>query len=83
MTRSGTVNMAAEDGDDPAGVLQSLAQPRHHLRRFEIEGVRPHRNLERRMVRENRNRPCGLGIDQVDQTPDPLGSKSRPCCCSS
>ena len=75
MTRSGTVNMAAEDGDDPPGVLQSLTQPRHHLRRFEIERVGPHRNIKRRMVRENRDRLGGLGIDQVDQASGPLGAK--------
>ena len=75
MTLSSTVNMAAEDGDDPPGVLQSPAQPRHDLRGFEVERVRPHRNLKRRMVRENRNRLGGLGVDQVNQTSDPLGAK--------
>ena len=75
MTRSSTVNMAAENADDPPGVLQGPAQPRHYLRCFEVERVRPHRNLKRRMVRENRNRLGGLGIDQVNQTSDPLGAK--------
>ena len=75
MTRSRTVNMAAENSDDPPGVQQGLAQPRHHLRRFEMERVRPHRHLKRRMVRKNRNRLGGLGIDQVDQTSSPLGAK--------
>jgi len=75
MTLGSTVNMAAENGDDPTGVLQGPAQPRHDLRRFEVERVRSHRDLERRMVRENRDRRSGLGIDQVDQTSDPLGAK--------
>jgi hypothetical protein len=44
MTRSSTVNMAAEDGDDPPGVLQSPAKLRHHLRRLKVKRVRPHRN---------------------------------------
>ena len=75
MTRSSTVNMAAENGDDPPGMLQSLAQPRHYFRCFEVKPVRPHRNLKRRMVRENRNRLGGLGIDQVNQTSNPFGAK--------
>ena len=66
MARGPTVNMAAENGDDPPGVLQGLAQPRQHLRCFEIERVRPHRDLERRMMRENRNGLGGFGIDQLD-----------------
>ena len=36
------MNVAAENGDDPPGVLQSLAQPRHRLRCFEVEPIRPH-----------------------------------------
>ncbi|MGB9261983.1 MAG: hypothetical protein WCB55_17840, partial [Pseudolabrys sp.] len=32
MTRSRTVNMAAETSDNPPGVQQCLVQPRHHLR---------------------------------------------------
>ena len=75
MTRSSTVNVAAENGDDSPGVLQSPAQPRHYLRCFEVERVRPHHDLKRRMVSENRNRLGGLGIDQVNQTSDPLGAK--------
>src|SRR5262249_35267640 len=75
MTRRSTVNMAAENGDDPPGVLQGQAQPRHYLRCFEVEWVRPDFDLKRRMVRENGNRLCGLGIDQVNQTSDPLGAK--------
>ena len=75
LTRSSTVNVAAENGDDPPGVLQSPAQPRHYLRCFEVERVRPYHNLKRRMVRENGNRLGGLGIDQVNQTPDPLAAK--------
>ena len=67
--------MATENGDDPPGVLQSPAQPRHHLRCFEVEPIRPHCNLKWRMVRENRNRLGGLGVDQVNQTSDPLRAK--------
>ena len=69
------MNMAAENGDDPPRVLQCPAQSRHDLRCFEVERVRPHRNLKRWMVRENRNRLGGLGIDQVDQASDPLVAK--------
>ena len=36
------MNVAAENGDDPPGVLQSLAEPRHHIRCFEVEPIRPH-----------------------------------------
>ena len=75
MTNSSTVNMTAENGDNPPGVLQGQAQPGHYLRCIEVERVRPHRNLKRRMVRENGNRLGGLGIDQVNQTSDPLGAK--------
>ena len=74
-TRNRTMNMAAENTDHPSGVLQSLPQPRHYLRSLEVEPVGPHHNLKRRMVRENRDRLGGLGIDQVDQTPDPLETK--------
>ena len=38
MTRRSAVNMAAENSDDPPGVLQGLAQRSHHLRRFEMDG---------------------------------------------
>ncbi len=75
MTRSSTVNVTAENGSDSPGVLQSPTQPRHYLRCFEVERVRPHHDFKRRMVSENRNRLGGLGIDQVNQTPDPLGAK--------
>ncbi len=75
MTGSSTVNMAAEDGDDPPGVLQGAAELGHCLRRFEVERLRPHRNLKGRMMRENRNRFGGLGVDHVNQMPDPLAAK--------
>ncbi len=76
MTLSSTMNMAAENGDDPPGVLQSPAEPRHDSRGFEVERVRAYRNLKWRMVRENGNRFAGLGIDHVNQTPDPLAAKA-------
>jgi hypothetical protein len=63
MTRSSTVNMAAENSDDPPSVLQSPAQPRHHFPGFEVERVRPNRHLKWWMVRENRDRFGGLGVD--------------------
>jgi hypothetical protein len=75
MTRSSTVNMAAENSDDPPGVLQSPAQPRHYIPGFEVERVRPHRNLKWRMVRENRNGFGALAVDQVNQKSDPLAAK--------
>jgi hypothetical protein len=75
MTRSSKVNMAAENSDDPPGVLQSPAQPRHYIPAFEVERVRPHRNLKWRMVRENRNGFGGLAVDQVNQMSDPLAAK--------
>ena len=75
MTRGGTVNMPAESGNDPPGVLQSPAQPPHYLRCFEVKPVRPHCNLKWRMVGENRNRLGGLRIDQVDQMLDSRGAK--------
>ncbi len=76
MTLSSTMNMAAENGDDPPGVLQSPTESRHHSRRFEVERVRAYRNLKWRMVRENSNRFAGLGIDHVNQMPDPLAAKA-------
>ena len=69
------MNVAAENGDDPPGVLQSLAEPRHHIRCFEVEPIRPHCNFKWRMVRENRNRLGSLGVDQLNQTSDPLKAK--------
>ena len=75
MTGRGPMNMAAKDGNDPPGVLQSPAQPRHFLRCFEMEPLRPQHNLKGRMVRENCDRLGGLGIDQVDQASDPLGTE--------
>ena len=74
-TLSSTMNMAAENGDNPPGVLQSPAQPRHRLRCFEVEPIRPHCNFKWRMVRENRNRLGGVGVDQLNQTSDPLRAK--------
>ena len=70
-----TMHMAAENGDHPSGMLQSLAQPRYHLSRFEMEPIRPHQHLKRGVVRENRNGLGGLGIDQVKQTSHPLRAK--------
>ena len=75
LTRGGTVNMAAETGNDSPGVLQSLLQCRHYLCSFEVECIRPHRNLKRRMVHENRDRLGSLGLDQIDQMADPLRAK--------
>ena len=75
MTRSSAMNMAAENGDDPPRVLQSPTQPRRRLRCFEVEPIRPHRNLKWRMVHENRDRLRGLGVDQLNQTSDPLKAK--------
>ena len=80
-TCNSTMNMAAENGDDPPGALQSPAHPRQDLRRFEVQPIRPYRNLEWWMVRENRNRLGGLGIDQVGQTSRSARRKSHPCCC--
>ena len=56
MAGGGTVHMAAENGRHPPGLLHGLAEPRHHLRCLEVQPLRPHRHLKRRMVRENRNR---------------------------
>ena len=72
------VGVAAENTDDPPGVLQDPAQPRHYFRCFEVEPLRPYRNFERRMVCKNRYRLGGLGIDQVDQTSDSFGAKVTP-----
>ena len=59
-TRNSTMNMATENGDDPPGVLQRPAHPRHYRWCLEVEPIRPHRNLKWRMVRKNRNRLSGL-----------------------
>src|SRR5262249_17216048 len=75
ITRSSTMNVAAENGHDPPGVLQSLAEPRHRIRCLEVEPIRPHQNLKWRMVGENRNRLGGLGVDQFNQTSDSLRAK--------
>lgn len=64
------MNMAAENGNHPPGMLQSLAQPRHRFQCFEMKPVRPNGHFERRMVRENRNWLFALGIDQVEQMSD-------------
>ena len=69
------MNVAAENGDDPPGVLQSLAEPRHRIRCLEVEPIRPHCNFKWRMVRENRNGFGGVGVDQLNQTSDPLRAK--------
>jgi hypothetical protein len=75
MTRSSTVNMAAENSDDPPGAPQSPAQPRHYIPGLEVERVRPHRNLKWRMVCENRDGFGGLATDQVNQMSDPFATK--------
>src|SRR5262249_11671651 len=64
-----------ETGNDSPGVLQSLLQCRHYLCSFEVECIRPHRNLKRRMVHENRDRLGSLALDQIDQMADPLRAK--------
>src|ERR1700733_7993034 len=74
MTRGSTMHMTAENGDHPPGLLQSLAQPRRHLRRLEVQPLRPHRYFKRRMMGENRNR-FGPGIDELIQPLHPLGAK--------
>ena len=56
VTRGSSVNMAAENGDHSPGVLQCLPKPRHYLRRFEVETVRPDHNLKRRMMAEHCDR---------------------------
>ena len=63
MTRSRTVNMAAEDWRRPAPeCCNAWRSPAIISGVSKLMRVRPHRNLERRMVRENRNRLRGLGI---------------------
>ena len=42
MTLSGTMNMTAENGDDPSGVLQGPLESRQRLRCFEVEPIRPY-----------------------------------------
>ena len=75
MTLGSTVNMAAENGDHPPGMLQRPAELRHRLPRFEVDPVRPHHDLEWRMVRQDRDRLGGLGVDHVDQALDPLAAE--------
>ena len=75
VTLGSTMNMAAENSNDPPGVLQSSAQPRYYLRCLEVDPVRPHHHLKWRMVRENRNRFAGLSVYQVDQTLQAFSTK--------
>ena len=75
MTRSSTVNVAAENSDDPPRMLQGPVQPRHDILRFEVEAVRPHHHFKWRMVRENGNGFGGLDARQVNQMSDPLAAK--------
>lgn len=75
MTRSSTVNVAAENSDDPPRMLQGPVQPRHDILRFEVEAIRPHHHLKWRMVRENGNGFGGLDARQVNQMSDPLAAK--------
>ena len=75
MTPGSTVNMAAENSDDPPGVLQGPAQPRHYIPAFEVEPVRPHRNLKWWMVRKNRDGFGGLAAHQINQMSDPVAAK--------
>ena len=69
MTRSSTVNMAAENSHDPPGVLQGPAQPRHYIPAFEVEPVRPHHNLKWWMVRKNRDGFGGLAAETAFVSP--------------
>jgi hypothetical protein len=66
VTRSSTVNMTAENGDDPPGMLQSPAKHRHYLWRLKVERVWPYLNFKGWVVRENRNRFGDLQIDHFD-----------------
>jgi len=67
MTFSGAMNVATEHRDHPTGMLQSVSQPQHFLRRFEVKPVWPNRDFKWRMMRENGNGLFGPGVDQVDQ----------------
>ena len=63
MTRGGTVNMAAENCDDPPGMLQGPAQIQHDFPGLEVKPLRPHGHLEWRVVGKYRDGFGGLGVD--------------------
>ena len=50
------MHMTAEDRDYPVAALQSPTQPRHAVRRLEMEALRANHHLERWMMSENRDR---------------------------
>src|SRR5262249_53394907 len=74
-TGRGSMNMAAENGDHSSGALQGLPKPRHRLRRFEVETVRPHHDLKGRMMGEDCDWLGRIRFDHVDQVPDALAAK--------
>ena len=69
------VDMAAEHGGHPLRMLQGLAQPLHHLRRFEVERVRPDRTSNGGWCAKTAIGLRGLGVDQADQALGPRGAE--------
>jgi hypothetical protein len=57
-----TVDMSAENRGNPPGVLQNPLQPRHDFPCFEVQRIRPHRNLEWRVVGEHCTIAVGAGL---------------------
>src|SRR4029079_4748674 len=71
----GTMHMTAEDANNPPGLLQCSPQSPQRLRCREVQPIRAHQNLKRRMVRENRNRLARVTLDQISEAPCALGTK--------
>ncbi len=80
ITRSGAVNMTAEDRDDSSRTKQDAAQQRHCIPVLEVKRLRLFGHQERRMVRENRNGfGSGVGFDQIGQVFEPLAAEVALC----
>src|SRR5215471_12622345 len=62
-TFGGAMHMTAEDGDYLVAALQSLTQPRHAVRRLEMEALGANHHLERWMMGENRDRFGLVGVN--------------------
>ena len=75
MTCRTAMNMAAENRNDPPGMLQGTAQFRHDLPGFKVNRIRPYQDFKWRMVSKNRNRLGCIRVDHVDQSFDPRLAK--------
>jgi hypothetical protein len=75
VTSGRAVDVPAEYRNDTLRTLQGRTERGHRIQRVEMNTVWSDHNLERGMVREHSHGLCGVGVNHVDQSIDPLAAE--------